>query len=683
MTKHNKINVGDWEVSLTTCTLQRGDEQAKITPRSMDVLAYLALHAGEVVSHEELLERFWHGTFTSDHAVHKVIAELRSALGDDAHHPLYIRTIPKRGYSVIAEVRLESSATPIQPAASLAPVSPAVPSFWRLDKRLLAGGLVAAALAAVLLWPIQQVSSDRDEVARLAVMPFENRELNGNNQFLTDGLREGLIHGLSKLSHLEVLSPNRALDGGADRDFLRARTLRADHFLQGSVQVAEDRLRVTVQLVRTSDGVNQYTDQFDLPATDLFGIQDEIVSNIVSALRVHLDESERSQMLDWGTTDALAYEHFLRGEFHYNQFSPADFQLSIDHYLKAIEQDPEFVSAYVGAATAANNMAVYSSTKRIAELSRFVNDIHREVSRIAPNSPVLASINEMRLRMSGSDQIQQEMQLREQILSGSPPEFAMSHYALFLIGARLFDEASQFLDRVTEVGPFEISPDEAWSYRTSVESPDALLLSAKLQLQERPDHVIYLGTVATGLALAGDYAQAEIYLKRQQEVDTDGIRAHYTGMVMGFLRGDIQLGNAAYHEAMAATDDFNFNKGALSFMLGDIETGMKLWRKLTPLQKRQLFNATYAAEKYFPAKVIDDPRYQALLEELDFGISWQRRLMEGVMAMEEKTGVKLNELSRQAYESGTFLSRNNLWSAEQWSNLEARKLQRMQATSLP
>src|SRR5690554_7198793 len=87
----------------------------------MDVLAHLALHAGEVVSHEELLERFWHGTFTSDHAVHKVVAELRGALGDNAHHPLYIKTIPKRGYSVIAEVQLEPLSPPPQPVVDSAP----------------------------------------------------------------------------------------------------------------------------------------------------------------------------------------------------------------------------------------------------------------------------------------------------------------------------------------------------------------------------------------------------------------------------------------------------------------------------------------------------------------------------------------------------------------------------------
>src|SRR5690606_41631137 len=142
VTRHNKINIGDWDMSLTTCTLQRGDEQIKITPRSMDVLAHLALHAGEVVSHEELLERFWHGTFTSDHAVHKVIAELRAALGDDAHRPLYIKTIPKRGYSIIADVRLEPATPPTPVEADVGsrvapdPSNTPIPPVWRLRRPL-------------------------------------------------------------------------------------------------------------------------------------------------------------------------------------------------------------------------------------------------------------------------------------------------------------------------------------------------------------------------------------------------------------------------------------------------------------------------------------------------------------------------------------------------------------------
>ncbi|MEK7259569.1 MAG: winged helix-turn-helix domain-containing protein, partial [Pseudomonadota bacterium] len=355
----------------------------------MDVLHYLAEQAGEVVSHEELLNRFWQGSFPSDHAVHKAIAELRSALGDDAHHPTYIRTIPKRGYSLIAEVVITSAAITPQtfqersPTLEVTQVSPLKLRFSALlDKRIMAGGAAAAIFLSVLMWPGQQVSSDKDEVVRLAVLPFVHLEPSVDNKFVTDGLRESLVHGLSKLSHLEVLPPVRGFDGpednrSAERATERAQTLNADHVLQGSVQSAEGRLRVTVQLIRASDGLHQYSDQFDFPIQDLFGVQDQIVSNVVSALSVHLDEEERSEMLDWGTTNALAYEKFLRGEFYYNQFSPEDFQRAIDYHLGAIELDPEFLNAYHGAATAANNLAVYSSDARIEELSKLIADIHR------------------------------------------------------------------------------------------------------------------------------------------------------------------------------------------------------------------------------------------------------------------------------------------------------------------
>ncbi len=687
--KINKYRIGDWEVSLTSCTLTQGDVEVKVTPRSMDVLDCLAQHHGDVISHEELLGRFWQGTFPSDHAVHKAIAELRSALGDDAHQPRYIRTVPKRGYSLIAEVVLPQSSfdAGAETAAERIPDMHAMP--WRplQDNRVLAGLGAAALTVALLIWPGSNVVSDKDEVVRLAVLPFVNRGLNTENQFLTDGLRESLVDGLSKLSHMEVLSPARGLADNeenhrSERIADRGRDLNADHVLHGSVQTAEGRMRVTVQLTRASDGMHQYSEQFDLPIEDLFGLQDQIVSNVVSALSVHLDEEERRQMLDWGTTDAIAYERFLRAEFYYNQFSPDDFQRAIDYYLAALEADPDFINAYQGAAAAANNMAVYSSSERIAELTELISTIHREVARLAPDSEALQSINEMKLRMSGTSQIQQEMQLREQILSGNPPGYAMAHYALFLIGARMYEEASHFLDRANEVGPFEISPDEVWSYRSNIQAPRAMLLSAKGQLQERPYHVGFLGTVATNLALAGDFRQAEMFLNRQRDVDKDGLLALYSEAVIGFLSGEIVLGNAAYQAIMAKGEDHNFTKGALSFMLGDVETGVALWRHIPPLQKRRLFNVTHSTEKYFPTAVLEDARYLAVLEELDFGISWQRRLMEGVAAMQPMTGVALSPRARAAYEAGTFMSRNNLWSDEDWSELESRKLAGMQTQNI-
>lgn len=692
---NHPVKVGDWQVSPGTCTVSKNGVETKITPRSMDVLRLLILNAGNVVSPGEFLDTIWRSPIATDHAVHKAIAELRGALADDAHQPRYIKTVPKRGYALIAEVRRESPAPPAvntvasaaeqplsgpQPDTARLSVNSAPESWWK--RVAIAAVLCALVVTIPSLWRTPDSSPEADGVVKLAVLPFSSRDFSDENQILAEGIRESLIHGLSKISHLQVLSPPasaRLIDTNAteERSFLRD----ADHVLQGSVMTSDGRMRVIVQLVRAGDGLREYSDQFDLPMNDIFAVQDQIVSNVVSALSVYLDDSERSQMMDWGTTNPLAYERFLRGEFYNNQFNPADWERAISYHKSAIELDPNFLNAYHGLATAANNLAVYSGTAKIEEMYQVVLDVHREISRIDPDSEILSSIEAIKLRMRGSSYVQQEIQLREQILSGNPPPFAMAHYGLLLIGARMYDEASRFLSQAPEVGPYEISPDEVWSYRINVMTPSESVMARKNQLQKRPFHVSILGSVAVNLAMLGDFRQAQVYLNQQREVDTGEILAHYTEVVMGFLSGNIQPGSDRYHAAMKEHPDFYYNNGVLAFMAGDIEKGVFYWQNLPPVQLRRLFNVTHSAEKYFPEHVLASADYQMLLESLGAGLSWQQRLMEGVMQMEQVTGVALSRASRDAYDRNEMLIKNNLWSEQQWAEFNHHKTQRISQAS--
>jgi len=112
---HHVIKIDALEISRDNCTITSGDEEIKISPRSMDVLIYLAEHSGRVVSPEELLDQFW-SALASDHAVHKAIAELRAAMGDSVRRQRYIKTVPKRGYKLLTDALV---AEPIQPIASV------------------------------------------------------------------------------------------------------------------------------------------------------------------------------------------------------------------------------------------------------------------------------------------------------------------------------------------------------------------------------------------------------------------------------------------------------------------------------------------------------------------------------------------------------------------------------------
>jgi DNA-binding winged helix-turn-helix (wHTH) protein/TolB-like protein len=706
------LNVGDWQVSPGACTVEKNGDETKITPRSMDVLKLLIERAGTVVSPGELLETIWRSPIATDHAVHKAIAELRSALQDNAHNPSYIKTIPKRGYTLIAPVSVSPSVTPqhqspapglpasddiaqaqaetdessTQKASTGTPPAGSGPaSRWTLWRKLAVAAMLSALIiSAPPLLRSPESTPEADGVVQLAVMPFASRDFSDENQILAEGIRESLIHGLSRLRHLQVLSPARNAEVlAASQRFDSSYLQQADHILQGSVMTSDGRLRVIVELVRASDGLREYSDQFDLPMNDIFAVQDQIVSNVTGALRVYLNETERTQMRDWGTTNALAYEHFLRGEFYNNQFSPADWERAIESHQAAIELDPAFLNAYHGVATAANNLAVYSGAEKIEQMYQLVLDTHRKISQISPDSDILDSIHAIKLRMRGSSYIQQEMQLREQILSDNPPHFALSHYALLLIGARLYDEAERFLAQATEAGPFEISPDEAWSYRLNILTPADSVMARKNQLQQRPYHVAFLGSVAVNLATLGDFRQAQIYLNQQREVDQEGILAHYTETIMGVLAGDIQADTPSYFAALREHPDFYYNNGVLAFMVGDIARGVHYWQNLQPVHLRRLFNVTHAAEKYFPDRVLRSPEYQALLDSLGAGLDWQRRLMEGVMAMESVTGVGLSRRSQEAYDEQRLMITNNLWSEQDWSEHQHYLSQRLaQASTL-
>lgn len=666
---YSQFRLGDWEVSPGTCTLQRLDQEVKVTPRSMDVLVYLAHNASQVVSSAELLDQLWETT-TSDHAVHKAIAELRHALGDDSHNQHFIKTIPRRGYSLLVE--------PHWPEPQNR-VSIATGPHARLTSHSAWAATALAAVSVVLLalwnpFAASTVQTDAQaERVTLGILPFTTDAATmDTSQFLVDGLTASLLSGLSKLSEMAVYPLPHNSEYSLATHTVQELGVKSGvgHLVDGTLFQANGQLRLVVHLFRTADGAQLYSQQFDLPAADIFEIQDSIVSNLITALSIHLDDKQRSNMLDWGTSNALAYEQFMKGEFYNNQFNPADFQRAIKHHQAAITLDPGFMKAYLGLATAANNLAVYSRTENIESLREVIAEAHRAVASIDRDSEELDAIRAMELRMSGGNYREEESILRQQILSGNPPDFALAHYALFLIGARMFDEARMYLDRVSETDPFDISPDEIWSYRLNIQTPEEEVSSRRLLLQERPNHIGTLGVLARNLMFTGEYEEALAFANRQKQLDTELITAHFSQVVIGVLTDRLYPGSKEVEESYRLGPDFNFNNGTLAFMLGDVNTGAAFWRALRPTQKRRLVNLVYATEKFYSNEVLASEQYQALLEELDVGLSWQRTLMEGVMAMEPITGVALNKKSREAYEQGYFMGRNNLWTEAQWQTLE-------------
>jgi adenylate cyclase len=183
--------------------------------------------------------------------------------------------------------------------------------------------------------------------ASVAVLPFANLSEDAANEYFSDGLSEEILNVLAKIDGLKVAARTSAFAYKGRNEDIReiGEALGVGTVLEGSVRKADDRVRVTAQLIQTSDGFHLWSQNYDRELEDVFAIQDDIARRIADALRIHLGmDIERRPMTD----DVEAYERFLEARHLFHQRTEESLYRSIELYHEAIEIDPEFAEAHVG-----------------------------------------------------------------------------------------------------------------------------------------------------------------------------------------------------------------------------------------------------------------------------------------------------------------------------------------------
>ena len=117
--RRRPFHLGEWLVEPTLDRISRDGQIVRLRPRAMDVLICLAIEAGNLASKQTIIDAVWRTEFVSEHALTQVVAELRSALGDDARNPAFIENIPRRGYRLVATVTPVAMSVPSARDASL------------------------------------------------------------------------------------------------------------------------------------------------------------------------------------------------------------------------------------------------------------------------------------------------------------------------------------------------------------------------------------------------------------------------------------------------------------------------------------------------------------------------------------------------------------------------------------
>ncbi len=191
---------------------------------------------------------------------------------------------------------------------------------------------------------------ERPAKPSIAVLPFANMSGDPEQSYFSDGISEDIITALSKISGIFVIARTSSFTYKGKSVTVQqvGEELGVRYVLEGSVRKAGNRVRITAQLIDAQSGGHKWADHYDRELEDIFAVQDEIVHNIVTELRVTLTEGEAARVYQATPSNMQAYEYFLRGQQAEadGQYSKEGSALIRELYEKAIALDPDYALAY-------------------------------------------------------------------------------------------------------------------------------------------------------------------------------------------------------------------------------------------------------------------------------------------------------------------------------------------------
>jgi serine/threonine protein kinase len=225
---------------------------------------------------------------------------------------------------------------------------------------------------------VVQGNGGADTTPSIAVLPFTNLSPDKENEYFSDGLAEEIINALSHVAGLRVAARSSAFSfRGKDVEMGEiGRKLGVEHLLEGSVRKASNRIRVTTQLVKASDGFQVWSGRYDREMTDVFAVQDEVAQAIVEKLKGKLSAAPLASSSERHSRNLDAFNAYLRGRHYLWRIDVASVNRSREYFEKAIALDPNYALAYTGIATGlfmlpfiatANTIKLLTEAKRLLE----------------------------------------------------------------------------------------------------------------------------------------------------------------------------------------------------------------------------------------------------------------------------------------------------------------------------
>jgi len=324
--------------------LKKDNELVSIEPQVLDLIIFLINNHERLVSKDEILDCVWSGKVVSESALSSRIKSARKALGDDGSSQQVIKTLHRKGFRFIANLKTNN-----------------------LNEKQLAQFIERRN-------PLSQAEFSETSMVsakpKIAVLPFLNLSSMPEQEYFSDGITTDIIAQLSKHRWLDVTARNTTF-GYKNQSISHqviSQQLNVNYLIEGSVQRSGDRVRIHASLIDACNNVQKWSARFDRKVIDIFELQDEITSMIVARLEPEIGFAERNKVLQKRPANLQAWDCYHLGIYHFFKFTGEDNIQAQNLLLKSQEQDERFGEAYAWWAYAVILGMVYWNTKPTNEL---------------------------------------------------------------------------------------------------------------------------------------------------------------------------------------------------------------------------------------------------------------------------------------------------------------------------
>ena len=341
-------------------------EAVPLTSKAFGTLLLLIQRRGRLVHKSEIMDSVWPDSFVGEHNLVVTISKLRKVLTNGDSEQKCIETVAKQGYRFVGKVcevakpETELSVLPVE-------ASPVLPEVLSRPRPLSSSFYIIAALVltclvfSIVLVRSRKHSDATGEIRSLAVLPLRTLNADAAHAYLGLGLADAIITKLVSTGQV-VVRPTSSVVQYVDSTaspLLVGREQKVDAVLSGSVQSLPDRIRITIQLVRVSDGYSLGADTFEEGTKQILELEDKVAERVSKSMTVHFATMTSAPAARKDTNSAEAYELYLRGRYFWSIRTEEGLRRSIEYLQQATTKDPQYARAYAGLADSYVLLASY------------------------------------------------------------------------------------------------------------------------------------------------------------------------------------------------------------------------------------------------------------------------------------------------------------------------------------